>query len=302
MTNGDWLFSVEVPTDIAGTNYQPEDVVRYDTGGIYDLFFCGNLPPLSISSGSNVDAAFLLGHRDDGNLALSFEVPTTIAGTTYQPADLIELTFVGPGCQDWAVAGLLFDASAAVPPVPPESNVTGADEYGTGLLVLTFDVPTELTGTTYVPGELVQWDASIPAFSSLHKDPGWSIGSRANAVSLLAAAGTIVPPTLMLSKAGGVQITLDWSGSPSCSVGVEDYGIYEGSIGAFYSHDRITCTDTGGDLQETITPSAGDRYYLVVPNNANVEGSYGKDLFAGLSSERPVGVSTCASPQEIGCP
>ena len=56
-----------------------------------------------------------------------------------------------------------------------------------------------------------------------------------------------------------------------------------------------------GDLTEEVTPSDGDRYYLVVPHNTNVEGSYGRD---SAGAERPPGNPTaCNGTQELEpCP
>jgi hypothetical protein len=95
------------------------------------------------------------------------------------------------------------------------------------------------------------------------------------------------------------DLTITWS--PSCSVGAEDYGIFEGTIGTWYSHTAVTCTDALGDFTEEVTPGSGDRYYLVVPHNPNDEGSYGID---STGTERPVGnPSTCQPTQELGpCP
>lgn len=49
----------------------------------------------------------------------------------------------------------------------------------------------------------------------------------------------------------------------------------------------------------TIVPGAGSMYYLVVPHNGAVEGSYGRD---GAMGERPASLTACF-PQSIGaCP
>ena len=45
----------------------------------------------------------------------------------------------------------------------------------------------------------------------------------------------------------------------------QDYAIYEGIIGSWYSHDVLACTDADPLLEEDVDTSAGDRYYLVVP-------------------------------------
>ena len=77
-----------------------------------------------------------------------------------------------------------------------------------------------------------------------------------------------------------------------------DYGVYEGLIGNFVSHVPIQCS-TGGSTSASIQQGIGNRYYLIVPNNDTVEGSYGKD---GNNSERPPSLLSCR-PQSIGtCP
>jgi N-acetylneuraminic acid mutarotase len=90
-------------------------------------------------------------------------------------------------------------------------------------------------------------------------------------------AGLSLAASLTITKATGTDITLEWGAS--CRSTDYDYEIYEGSIGAFYSHSPKLC-GTGGATTQTIAPGAGSSYgtyYLIVPRNAAVEGSYGKD-------------------------
>ena len=101
---------------------------------------------------------------------------------------------------------------------------------------------------------------------------------------------------LQVTRSGGADINLTWG--PSCLAADTDYGIYEGSLGAFYSHTSRFCS-TDGATTTTFTPNAGSTYYLVVPRNASWEGSYGTDS-AGV--ERPPAAAACL-PQLIGtCP
>ena len=114
-----------------------------------------------------------------------------------------------------------------------------------------------------------------------------------------------VPVTLTIGKATAPNGDLQVSWAPSCSPSTVGYGIYEGVIGAWYSHTEIDCDDSGGDLTETITPEAGDSYYLVVPRTSTVEGSYGKCStgFCLAADERPVGTGECVTPQVLtACP
>jgi len=293
MCSGNWLLSVEAPTDLGGIQVEARDLVEFDGLSAYTLFFCG--AGVGLPDGTDLDAAFLLG--DDGSdLVLSFDVPTDIAGIIYEPADLVQFARTGPGCAGWSVVGPWFDASTTMPPVPLSSNVTGADVRG-GQTIITFDVPTTLSGSTYLPGEYVSWNAS--GFASYRFDPNWPISSRVDALSFLPGPGVVPPGSLYVKKSSTTpgNLVLNWS--PSTSIGAEDYGIYEGTLGSWYSHYSKVCTDSGGDLTEEITPASGNTYYLVVPLNSNDEGSYGTD---SSGSQRPPGTSPCRLTQDLDCP
>jgi hypothetical protein len=281
---GTWLISVESPALLGEILALPSDVLEiHDPPGEYSKRFDGaanGVPP-----GANVDAIFL-----DGDLILSFDAPTTLAGQTFEPADLVR--FAGGSFT------LYFDASAVVPPIPPMTNVTGADKQG-NLTLLTFDVPTALGGYDFRPGHVTSWDGAF--FLPFYADPAWPAGAVLQALAYLAHAGR-VPATMRVAIAsppgGRLRLRISWNAS--CSTGAEDYAIYEGAIGQWYSHTRLDCSDEGGDLTEEVTPSAGDRYYLVVPLNANAEGSHGT---ASDQTERPVGITSCGFVQTLApCP
>ncbi|MCP3938600.1 MAG: hypothetical protein GY708_24900 [Actinomycetia bacterium] len=105
---------------------------------------------------------------------------------------------------------------------------------------------------------------------------------------------TIHGNPLLIERAEAGAITLTWGGS--CQP-ADDFAVYEGTLGSFASNEPTTCS-TGGLAQETLTPGAGNRYYLVVPLQAGNEGSYG--LTSG-QLERPVGATVC-HPQFLGNP
>lgn len=280
LANGDWLLSVAVPTDLDGATYDARDVIRFN-GTVYALEVDG--AAAGIPAGSNVDALT----KDGADLIFGFDVPTTLGGTTYDRNDLVRLSS--------GVFSIFFDASAAG--VPATSDVIGAAANG-GDLVLTFDIATDLGGTTYLPGELVVWDGV--SFASFHNDPSWPGTSVMRALALDAPGGSVpgtVPATLRVDRAAGGSLQLTWDAS--CSGDAADYAIYEGELGNWYSHTMHDCSDDGGDLTETVVPSGGSRYYLVVPQDAVPnEGSYGQD---GSGADRPAGALTCATPVGAGC-
>ena len=285
MDGGDWLFSVETPADLGGTTFEPRDVVRYD-GSVYSIFFDGSAE--GVPPSSNVDALFQAPPDDTRDLILSFDVPTTIGGNTFEPADLVR--FSG------GAFSLFFDASATSPPVPSSSNVIGADVRG-ALTVLSFDVATSLGGSTYPRGALVSWNGV--AFATFYNDPSWPASSHADALAFLPSPGS-VPVTISVGKSSRTSGDLTVSWAASCSSGAEDYGIYEGVLGSWNSHVSVDCSDDGADLTEEITPAAGSRYYLVVPQNPNDEGSFGTD---SDGMERPPGAAMCIGTQSVNtCP
>lgn len=123
-------------------------------------------------------------------------------------------------------------------------------------------------------------------------------------VNVPALPGEAVHLTVARTSGSEPSPTLALSWDASCSGVAVDYGIYEGIIGSWYSHQPIDCTDGLGDLHETIQASSGNRYYLVVPRDlpgASREGSYGR---ASDGSERPRGTTVCAPSQSLGlqCP
>jgi len=103
-------------------------------------------------------------------------------------------------------------------------------------------------------------------------------------------AGGLGGLTVARSPAG--DLTLHWSGS--CHAGDGDYAVYEGVLGSFSSHTPRACT-TAGATSQVLTPAAGDTYYLVVPTQADREGSYGQE---GPGIERPAAASACF-PQDV---
>ena len=91
------------------------------------------------------------------------------------------------------------------------------------------------------------------------------------------------------------MLALRWEAS--CSPAVQDYAIYEGEIGNWYSHTGIDCSDDLADRTEEIIPLSGNRYYIVVPLGTMEEGSYGR---TSSLVERPQGTLICAPVQALG--
>ncbi len=108
-----------------------------------------------------------------------------------------------------------------------------------------------------------------------------------------AVAGT----PLLLDRAGGGQLALSWD--DSCKASDTDFAIYEGPLGTFTDHESLVCS-TGGATTLPVTPSSGDRYYLVVPTNGSREGSYGVDAVGTPRS--PSTINACLPQLVAACP
>ena len=105
-------------------------------------------------------------------------------------------------------------------------------------------------------------------------------------------AGTIPESgaALTVNRGAAGAVSLAWGAACTLS---DDYAVYEGTLGSTASPTSRTCS-TGGVRSYTLTPNAGDRYFLVVPLRADREGSYG----AGAFGERSPAVVACR-PQAI---
>ena len=129
-------------------------------------------------------------------------------------------------------------------------------------------------------------------------NPGWS-GADCSIPNLVAAGripdGPTGPP-LLVTSAGAGLVTLSWGAS--CVATDTDYAVYEGTLGAFYTHDPALCS-TAGPMSVTFAPLPGNRYFLVVPNNGSMEGSYGLDSFG---FERPASLLSCMPQMIATCP
>lgn len=281
---GFWLMTpaVPVPGESGEPSIETRDVVLFDPA-TESLLFALDGSAAGIPEYATIDA--LLYDRASDRIVLSFDVPVTLAGTTYAPSDLVAYG-----------AGFSLFWSAAAGGVPSYANVVAADQDQAGRLVIAFDVPVALGAVTYLPGQLVQWTTG-GGFALYASDPGWPAGSAFANVGFLPASGEVPDGVggdtpLTITPAAGGQITLSWGSS--CAITDSDYAVYEGAIGApFANHVPITCS-TGGATSWTFSPGAGNRYYYVVPRNAVTEGSYGQ---TSGGAPRPASPAACV-PQE----
>jgi len=103
-----------------------------------------------------------------------------------------------------------------------------------------------------------------------------------------------IPPTLMLAERGG-ELELVWQ--ESCASTDYDYSLYAGRIDDGFTGYAVNSCSTAGLESRRVPMPIESTYFLVVPRNLQVEGSYGgwSDL-----TERPPAATPCM-PQSVGC-
>jgi hypothetical protein len=123
-----------------------------------------------------------------------------------------------------------------------------------------------------------------------------TFGATVGSVPNSRAAGT---PLMLFSNAGNPDL-LDLSWGDSCGAAQSDFAVYEGNLAAIYGHAPLLgCTTGAGFSVSGLTPTAGDRYFLVVPLSTTKEGSYGRTSWG---VEIPQGSGACRGSQDLaGC-
>jgi ELWxxDGT repeat protein len=95
---------------------------------------------------------------------------------------------------------------------------------------------------------------------------------------------------------GDETVTLSWGSS--CYYRDKDYAVYSGTLGAWGEITPLTCT-TDGAAHLTVPLEVGDAFFLVVPRQGGVEGSYGRD---SQGNERTPSPKACAPQAVHPCP
>ncbi len=290
--DGSWLIVPLVPTNLGGTDYEPRDIVNWDGAVTYSMVLDGSA--VGIPDYAAIDA--LDEDATTGDLRLSFSVPVNLGGTEYSQNDFVL----------YSGGTFSLDLDGATMGIPNSSNVIGGSEEPlTGHAIVVFDIPTDLGGTTYLPGQLMDWDDVALTWSVYATDPAWPTYAKTQALAFIpsAPAGHVpdnnaIPGTPLMVTQSLTFGDLDLAWSTSCLASDTDYGIYQGTIGSWTGHSSIACSTSGATTQ-TITPGAGNVFFLIVPKNSSREGSYGMD---DLGTERPAAASPRLTHSLGTCP
>jgi hypothetical protein len=307
-----WLFSFEHRTLLAGLiapPAEPRDVVR-DDAGVFSLFFDGSCVAGAIPPSSSIDSIYLEG-GDVGDLVMSFDVPTSLLGTTYQPSQLLRWKRIGPGPCAWVLSGSVVDFASIGTYFPLSSNLVGAD-FVAGKWLLAFDIPVDLgppAQPTRTPGRIMSTDGltwSLADDLRTEGVPGWPVKTQVNALSCQSNPGAIDPAAgqILLDKSGA-DIEIICPGG--CSSGAEAYGLYEGKLatvnGGGYDHVSVGCGFVCAGTHTHTPPALDSTYYLLVPHNGKEEGSYGKRSDGADRPQAAAPVDRCVTFQNLApCP
>src|SRR5262249_40417691 len=142
---------------------------------LFTMYFDGGAT--GVPAGAGIDAILL---DPAGALILTFDVPVSLGGIDFLPYDLVRFSG-GRFSLYW---------SGAAAGVPIYANLVGADRDGAGILVLTFDVPVNLGGADYLPGQLVAWNGGT-SFSTYFKDPAWPVSAQLRGFAFVPPAGAL---------------------------------------------------------------------------------------------------------------
>ncbi|RMH54997.1 MAG: hypothetical protein D6685_14310, partial [Bacteroidetes bacterium] len=130
----DYFFAVDVPARLGAVDYMPNQIMRR-TGGTYSV-------ALTLASGLEIAG---LARREDAAWLLSPAVPVNLDGIWYEPRDVIKYD---------GSYSMFLDGSARG--IPAGVRIDAIDLDASGTLLLSFDVPVTLSGSTFLPGDIVQ--------------------------------------------------------------------------------------------------------------------------------------------------
>ncbi len=278
------IFAVDVPFSAGGNTYLPCDVILYSSGTL-SMWQSGtalSLPPNAVIDALAVDQSMYMYY--------SFDVPVSAGTNVYQPNDVARVS----------VKTLVpFLSGASDLGLPQGSDIVGFQIAPNGDYLFMFRTPTTIGTTTFLPSQIARKSGGV-------WDLFWSPGAGVNNVVATFAfpaspgsapdGGTVPGTPLSISKSGA-NAHLAWGAA--CVTDANDYAIYRGALGSWYSHSSVVCT-TGGATSADVAYGGGNEYYLVVPINGTLEGSYGTN---SSGAQIPPAAAPCRSYYEPGeCP
>lgn len=325
-TGKKFIFTVDAamnitagPNAICGTcSYTPRDIIQAQCA---DCTSVGSTQTWTYSPYISSDYTALpsstvidsLAVGPDGNLLLSLDapeiLPNPVSGTTsFAMNDIVKLTNTTQAMAGSATATYAMFLSHSTIGLSSATDIVGFDLTDTDYYFM-FGAPFTLGGTSFRSGYGYRRGKTSPSFDStpFYSDsafPGGSIGTD-----------FMFPPSpgevqgLNSTDQKGLVITkdasnLDLSWNAGCASNATGYNVYEGTIGSFTSYtiarNTVPANICNSAAQTvTVVPGGGNKFYIVVPTNGSVEGSYGRD---STGTERPAAAIPCDSlKKSVSC-
>jgi hypothetical protein len=135
------FFSIDTTFTVPGVSARPSDVIRF-SGGIYSIEFSAETA--GVPAGVNVDALTL----DGGDLIMSFDVTTELAGSVYQDEDLVRY--------DGANFSMFLRGASAG--IAARLDVDGAQQLDNGRLLVSFDVSGSVGGISFDGADVLEYE------------------------------------------------------------------------------------------------------------------------------------------------
>jgi hypothetical protein len=227
-------------------------------------------------------------------------------GAPAQPRDATWTDRIFPDTL-WTTPGGDFEATASANQLVPQTSDGFVTWGSTAAMVADvqawLDAPTSNFGWLVIgdeanPTTARRFDSRENLTAANHPTLTIEYAPPPAGVGAVPDGGDVPGTPLRQAKAGGAALDFSWGGS--CSGGATDYAVYEGPLGSpFTAHGPLACS-TGGASSVTLMPAlAASSYFLVVPHDATVEGSYGTN---SAEVERPQGSAFCVPQQLSNCP
>ena len=140
-SQGDILFSVDIPISLNGVVYTERDLILYDGTNFIKLF---DGSAIGIPEGARIDAATVL---SGGNIVFSTDIPVSLEGISFKANDLI--------VYDGFSSSLHFSGSDSG--IPESANIDGVWVNLEGEILFSLDIPCNLNGLEIKDKDIVKW-------------------------------------------------------------------------------------------------------------------------------------------------
>lgn len=140
-SEGDILFSVDIPISLNGVAYTERDLILYD-GTNFSKLLDGSA--IGIPEGARIDAATVL---SGGNIVFSSDIPVSLEGISFKANDLI--------VYDGSSSSIYFSGSGSG--IPESANIDGVWVNLEGEILFSLDIPCNLNGLEIKDKDIVKW-------------------------------------------------------------------------------------------------------------------------------------------------